>query len=228
MRELPQTRPCRKRNVYRQWTRPGSVWTGPRTRWSIIGILIVEGPVKLDLLEETLAERFLAIPRFSQRVEMRGGEYWWVEDPHFERQRHIRRVRLPGKGGKEELQRYIAELASEPLDKSRPLWQLRIVEHYEGGAAIVIRIHHAIGDGMALVGVMLSITDGNEVPRNWDQAPGRGKKTGLLSIPGLETLSKGMALTAGCLAGGEGARGQSGEDDPDGRWDCGGAGLAAG
>ena len=171
----------------------------PANPMAIIGILIVEGPVKLDLLEAQLAERFLAIPRFRQRVETRGAEYWWVEDRHFERQRHIRRVRLPGKGDKEELQRYIAELASEPLDKSRPLWQLRLVEHYEGGAAIVIRIHHAIGDGMALVGVILSITDGNEAPRNWDQAPGRGKRTGLLSIPGLETLSKGMALTQDVL-----------------------------
>ncbi len=172
----------------------------PANPMAIVGILIVEGPVKLDLLEEHLAERFLAIPRFRQRVETRGAEYWWVEDRHFERQRHIRRVRLPGKGDKAELQRYIAELASEPLDKSRPLWQLRLVEHYEGGAAIVIRVHHAIGDGMALVGVILSITDGNEVPRNWDQqAPGRGKRTGLLSIPGLETLSKGMALTQDVL-----------------------------
>ncbi len=167
----------------------------PANPMVIIGILVLEGPVKLDRLEEHLAERFLAIPRFRQRVEIRGAEYWWVEDPHFDRQRHIRRVRLPGKGDQEELQRYIAELASEQLDKSRPLWQLRLVEHYEGGAAVVIRVHHAIGDGMALVGVILSITDGNDVPGNWGQAPGRGKRTGLLSIPGLETLAKGMALT---------------------------------
>jgi len=167
----------------------------PANPMVIIGVLIVEGPVKLDLLEERLAERYLAIPRFRQRVEIRSGEYWWVEDPHFERQRHIRRVRLPGKGDKEELQRYIAELASEHLDKTRPLWQLRLVEQYEGGAAIVIRVHHAVGDGMALVGVTLSITDSNEAFRSWGEIPSRGKRTGLPSIPGLETLSKGMALT---------------------------------
>ena len=168
----------------------------PANPMVITGVLIVEGPVDLDRLEEHLAARFLAIPRFRQRAETRGAEYWWAGDPHFERQRHIRRVRLPGKGDKEELQRYIAELASEPLDKTRPLWQLRLVEHYEGsGAAVVIRIHHAIGDGMALIGVILSITDGDGVARNWDQAPRQGKRTGLPSIPGLETLAKGMALT---------------------------------
>jgi diacylglycerol O-acyltransferase len=167
----------------------------PANPMVIVGIWVLAGPVNLDLLEERLAERFLAIPRFRQKVETRGAEYWWVEDPHFERQRHIRRVRLPGKGGKEELQHYIAEIASEPLDKSRPLWQLRLVEQYEGGAAIVIRIHHAIADGIALIGVMLSITDGNEEFRSPGQTPRRGKRTGLPPIPGLETLSKGMALT---------------------------------
>lgn len=169
----------------------------PANPMVIIGVLIVEGPVKLDLLEERLAERFLAIPRFRQKVENRSGEYWWVEDPHFERLRHIRRVRLPGKGDKEELQRYIAELASESLDKARPLWQLRLVEHYEGGAAVVIRIHHAIADGMALVGVMLSITDSGTGGRTWTGTPSRGKKRAPLSLPGLETLSKGLELTSG-------------------------------
>ncbi|MGO9984743.1 MAG: wax ester/triacylglycerol synthase family O-acyltransferase [Rhodomicrobium sp.] len=168
----------------------------PANPMVIVGVLIIEGPVNLNLLEDTLAARFLAIPRFRQRVEVRAGEYWWAEDPHFERQRHVRRARLPGKGDKEELQRYIAELASEPIDKTRPLWQLRIVEHYEGGAAVVIRIHHAIADGMALVGVMLSITDGQEGKWNWEQTPRTNKKRKLLPIPGLETLSKGMALGA--------------------------------
>ncbi len=169
----------------------------PANPMVIIGVLIVEGPVKPGLLEDRLAERFLAIPRFRQRIELRSGEYWWVEDPHLERQRHVRRVRLPGKGDKEELQRYIAELASEPIDKTRPLWQVHILEHYEGGAAVVIRIHHAIGDGSALVGVMLSIMDNEAGKRSWTGVPSRGKKRARLSLPGLETLSKGLELTSG-------------------------------
>ena len=181
----------------------------PANPMVIVGVMVVKGPVELDALEERLAERFLAIPRFRQRVETRTTEYWWVEDPHFERQRHVRRVRLPGAGGKAELQRYIAEIASEQLDKTRPLWQALLVEQYEGGAAVVMRIHHAIADGMALIGVMLSIMDGKEMPKNWGHAAGRGKKSprssspeggsapkaGRLSIPGLETLAKGMALS---------------------------------
>lgn len=176
-----------------------ATWLGmdrPANPMVIIGVLIIQGPVELDLLEERLAERFLAIPRFRQRVETRWGEYWWVDDPHFERQRHIRRVRLPGNGDKKELQRYIAELASESLDKSRPLWHLRIVEHYEGGAAVVVRIHHAIGDGPALVGVMLSIMDSETGRQPWTGIPSRKKKRAPLGLPGLETLGKGLALTS--------------------------------
>jgi diacylglycerol O-acyltransferase / wax synthase len=168
----------------------------PANPMVIVGVMVVKGPVNLDALEERLAERFLAIPRFRQRVETRTTEYWWTEDPHLERRRHIRRIRLPGEGGKAELQLYIAGIASEQLDKTRPLWQALVVEQYEGGAAVIMRIHHAIADGMALIGVMLSIMDGKEMPHNWGQAARRGKKkAGLLAIPGLETLAKGMALS---------------------------------
>jgi WS/DGAT/MGAT family acyltransferase len=165
----------------------------PANPMVIIGVLILEGPLDLNTLEEVIAERFLAIPRLRQHVELRGGEHWWVDDPHFDRARHIKRVRLPGKGGQAELQRYIAELASERMDKARPLWQLRIVEDYQGGAAVITRFHHAIGDGMALVGLMLSVMDGGDL-RVWT-AP-KSKKAERpwlpLSIPGLKTIESGV------------------------------------
>jgi diacylglycerol O-acyltransferase / wax synthase len=165
----------------------------PANPMVIIGVLILEGPLDLNTLEETIAERFLAVPRLRQHVEIRGGEYWWVDDPYFDRTRHIKRLRLPGKGDQDELQRYIAELASERMDKARPLWQLRIVEDYQGGAAVITRFHHAIGDGMALVGMMLSVTDGGDL-RVWT-AP-KSKKAERpwlpLSIPGLKTVESGV------------------------------------
>ncbi|WP_127077543.1 wax ester/triacylglycerol synthase family O-acyltransferase [Rhodomicrobium lacus] len=162
----------------------------PSNPMVIVGVLILEGPLDLNTLEDTLAERFLAIPRFRQHVETRSNDYWWVDDPWFDRARHIQRVRLPGKGGQAELQRYIASLASEPLDKSRPLWQIRLVEDYEGGAAIVLRVHHAIGDGMALVGVMLSITDGGN-RSVWTGT--REQKAGFrIPLPGLGLLKRGL------------------------------------
>ncbi len=157
----------------------------------IIGVLILEGPVDLNTLEETIAERFLAIPRLRQHVEIRAGEYWWVDDPYFDRSRHVKRVRLPGDGGQGELQRYIAELASERLDKARPLWQLRIVESYRGGAAVITRFHHAIADGMALVGLMLSVMDGGDI-RVWTRPKSKAPERSLPPLPGLRRIETGI------------------------------------
>lgn len=136
----------------------------PANLMVIVGVLVFAGPVDVRRLEEALAKRILAIPRFRQRTETRPTGIWWSDDPHFDISRHVKRIRLPGSGDKAELQRFVADLASTPLDSERPLWQFHIVEDYEGGAALVARIHHAIGDGIAMIGVLLSLTDGNASP----------------------------------------------------------------
>ncbi|MGO9392421.1 wax ester/triacylglycerol synthase family O-acyltransferase [Rhodoblastus sp.] len=128
-------------------------------RMVIVGVMKLAPPIHLARLEQTLSARLLAYPRFRQKVEDRAAGPWWVDDPHFDIARHIRRARLPGDGGKAELQDFVAELCSQPLDLSHPLWQFHIVEDYEGGVALVARFHHAVADGMALVAVMLSMTD---------------------------------------------------------------------
>ena len=128
-------------------------------RMTIVGVMTLAPPVDVERLEKTLSARMLAYPRFRQRVDMRAMTPWWVEDKHFDIARHIKRVRLPGKGGKAELQAFVAELCAEPLDREHPLWQFHIIEDYEGGAAVVPRFHHAVADGMALVAVMLALTD---------------------------------------------------------------------
>ncbi len=134
----------------------------PNNLMVIVGVLMFEGPVALRRLETQLAERLSAHRRFRQRVEIGAGVAYWRDDPQFEWARHVHRVRLPGRGGKQALEQFVADLASEPLDPNRPLWQIHIVEKYEGGAAAIIRIHHAIGDGIALIGVMLSLADDAE------------------------------------------------------------------
>jgi diacylglycerol O-acyltransferase / wax synthase len=136
----------------------------PTNLMVIVGVIVLEGPVDMGRLEATLAKRLLAIPRFRQRTDTRPTGTWWTDDPHFDINRHIKRIRLPGASGKAELQRFVAELASTPLDPEHPRWQFHIIEDYEGGVAIVARIHHAIGDGIAMIGVLLSLTDGNVEP----------------------------------------------------------------
>ena len=65
-----------------------------------------------------------------------------------------------GQSRREALQARAGELATTPLDPDRPLWQFHLIERYEGGSALIARIHHCIGDGIALISVMMSITDG--------------------------------------------------------------------
>lgn len=78
------------------------------------------------------------------------------------------RTRLGGSRGPAELRRLVARLAERPLDSGRPLWEFTLVGNYGSGAAMIARIHHCIGDGIALVGVMLSLTDSSP-----DAAPDR-------------------------------------------------------
>lgn len=131
----------------------------PNNLMVIVGVLKLAGPVKVKQLEKTLADRLLVYRRFRQKVETRPAGVWWVDDRHFDIARHIHHIRLPGAAGDAELEQFVGELAASPLDPSIPLWQIHIVEHFQGGAALVVRIHHAIADGIALIGVMLSLTD---------------------------------------------------------------------
>ncbi len=132
----------------------------PHNLMMIIGVWMLEGPVALDRLEKQLGERHLTYRRYRQKVEFAPGGPYWVDDPHFDLAHHIKRVRLPGRGGKEAFERFVGELSSEPLDFIHPLWTVHIVEDYEGGAAVMFRIHHAMGDGVALTGVTMALVDG--------------------------------------------------------------------
>src|SRR5271165_1458599 len=124
----------------------------PHNLMTIVTVWILEGPVALDRLEKQLGERHLTYRRYRQKVEFARGGPYWVDDARFDLAHHMRRVRLPGRGGKEALERFVGDLASEPFDFNHPLWTIHIVEKYEGGAAVVLRWHHAMADGAALVG----------------------------------------------------------------------------
>ncbi|MBF9234519.1 WS/DGAT/MGAT family O-acyltransferase [Microvirga alba] len=166
----------------------------PNNLMQIVGILELEPPVILERIENALSERLLRFDRFRQRVEDRSGILWWSEDLQFDITRHIKRVRLPTPGGKGELQRYVAELAMTPLDPNRPLWQFHVVEHDRGGATVVARIHHAIADGMALLTVMLSLVDGEQVAMTNRRPPSRSREAGLLESI-LRPVSEGLRFS---------------------------------
>src|SRR6185369_14101076 len=91
----------------------------------------------------------------------------WVEDTDFDIERHVvheKLARRPKGHEQEALQQRVAELAMEPLDRDHPLWQFHLVENYQGGSALIVRIHHCIADGIALISVTMSLVDGGAPP----------------------------------------------------------------
>lgn len=137
----------------------------------ITGVWTLRPGIAYEALCARLQDRLLKYGRFRQRVVEEGGSATWVEH-EVDIRRHVLREKLPrGRhGARAALQKRIGELAATPLDRSRPLWQMHLVEDYEGGSALVIRIHHCIADGIALIGVTLSLVDGGAPP------PARARK----------------------------------------------------
>lgn len=125
----------------------------------IVGVMMLDGRLDHARVRRTLQARLLAFDRFRQRVVQDAAGAHWVEDEHFDIDLHLRRHKLPKPAGTKELQEFVAGMASTRLDPAKPLWQMHHVENCNSGSAIVIRIHHCIADGIALIGVMLSLTD---------------------------------------------------------------------
>jgi len=135
----------------------------------IVGVWSIRPGITLSRLRERVAERLLQYPRFRQKVVEDGlmGSQW-VLDKDFDIARHVvAEVPLPlrGQSNDEVLRERVAELCSQPLDPAHPLWQMQLIEDMgDGTSALISRIHHCIADGIALIAVMLSITDGGKAP----------------------------------------------------------------
>tara|TARA_R110002020_G_scaffold21373_32_gene72417 strand:- start:213 stop:1676 length:1464 start_codon:yes stop_codon:yes gene_type:complete len=128
----------------------------------ITGVMMFETHLDIRTLRKVIEHKFLAYPRFRQKAVDGPTGAFWQDDADFDLDWHIRLTALPGKGGKRELERLTSQLASTPLDKSKPLWQFHLVERYDGGSALIARIHHCYADGIALVQVLLSLTEMGE------------------------------------------------------------------
>jgi diacylglycerol O-acyltransferase / wax synthase len=105
--------------------------------------------------------------RFKQRVveDAMGAE--WVDVPDFDIADHVVESELEPRKGQsrmDALKEHVGDLTAAPLDASRPLWQIELIQDVDGCSAMVSRIHHCIADGIALISVMLSITDGGLPP----------------------------------------------------------------
>lgn len=133
----------------------------PENPMTVTVVIILKGRIEPARLLRLLRTRLLGFERFRQRpVEEAAGCYWEADDS-FDLDRHVHRVALPRPSGQPELQDLVSDLASTPLDASRPLWQVHLVEGYKRSrSALVVRVHHCYADGAALMQVLLALTRG--------------------------------------------------------------------
>jgi WS/DGAT/MGAT family acyltransferase len=131
------------------------------TNLMVINAMLITESMRFEDFRNTIINRFLHFPRFLTRPVLKSGQYYWEKDPYFDIDSHVKQVALPGAADKNALQTFLADQVSIPLDPTKPLWQLLFIENYEGGSAIMLRVHHSYADGLALISVFHSITDGS-------------------------------------------------------------------
>ncbi len=132
----------------------------PANLMHIHGVLALEGSPSYEAIASLLGERLGAIPRFRQRIADDSGRMVWVDDAGFDLARHVVEEPLAEPGGDRELADKIAEHLHRPFDRAHPLWEFRLFRGYRGSDTVVFgRLHHTIGDGVALMMVLLAMTD---------------------------------------------------------------------
>jgi diacylglycerol O-acyltransferase len=170
-------------------------------------LMVFKAPIDFERLKATLEARLLPLDRFRQRVAwppLGLGNPTWKYDPDFDLRYHLQRATLPPPGDQAALQDVVSLLASTPLDLSKPLWQFHLVEGYAECCALVLRFHHAIADGTALVRVILSMTESDPNPPWPTRQPHssqrhRGNRLGALRRPARSRLRAGRRA-AGAMA----------------------------
>ncbi len=142
------------------------------------GVVILQpepGTFCYEQIVDLIASRLSLVPRYRQRVRLVPGRLArpvWVDDDNFDITYHVRRSALPAPGTDEQVDDLVGRLISRPLDRSRPLWELYIIEGLQHGRiALVNKTHHALVDRIGAVDVAAAILDISRRPRTLPDQP---------------------------------------------------------
>jgi diacylglycerol O-acyltransferase len=148
----------------------------------VASTLIFEGPAPdYDDFRAHIASRLHLVPRFRQRlrfVPFDQGRPVWVDDPQFNLTYHVRHTALPAPGSEEQLRTLAARVFSQRLDRSKPVWEMWLVDGLEGNRfAIVAKTHHCLVDGVSGVDITTVLFDAQREapdmppPQPWHPGP---------------------------------------------------------
>ena len=144
----------------------------PTNLMVITAFMEFDEPIDFERLKSTIDVRLARFDRFRKRVvkPVSGvGVPHWEFDRNYDIRSHVHRLALPSPGDKAELQEMVSNLTTAPLDLSKPLWQVYLIENYENGCVVFFKIHHCIADGIALIHVLLSAAD-TEANAPWPES----------------------------------------------------------
>jgi diacylglycerol O-acyltransferase len=144
------------------------------------GLLDESGQLRLSEVRRRIGLRLSRTPELRRRVCDPGlfrGAPLWVDDPDFAIERHVRMLAVPPPGEEVQLLEAAASLLRAPLDRSRPLWELWFLTGLaEGQIGVLLKLHHAVADGLAAVALMSSLFDlepdiADPPPIQWAPSP---------------------------------------------------------
>jgi WS/DGAT/MGAT family acyltransferase len=127
---------------------------GPDSHMHVGGLTIIEGPPpRVEDLIEQIRERLHLVPRYRQKLAhtaLDSGRPMWVDDPSFNPEYHVRHTALPSPGEPQQLRELTARIFSQALDRSKPLWEMWLIEGLKDDRfALISKNHHALIDGIS-------------------------------------------------------------------------------
>lgn len=142
-------------------------------KFTVLDMSGVTGGYDFERFRDELRRRLHLLPPFRRRiVEVPLGLHHpvWIEDPAFDIDDHLRRVVVPPPAGRREIDETIATIASTALDRSRPLWEIWMLEGLAGErVGFVAKIHHAVADGIAAAALLANVM--TSTPEEVDPSP---------------------------------------------------------
>jgi WS/DGAT/MGAT family acyltransferase len=170
---------------------------GPANLAIVSGMLLTKEPLDFGKVREVYSHRLAGFDRFRQRVVERGvmKAPHWEDVPDFDLDQHVHHIALPAPHDQKALAALVSDLASSPLDHALPLWQVHVVDDVEGGSALIMRYHHCIADGTAMMSVIQRLFDERpDAPLQGAPAQAAGVPA-RLRTPGLDAVERSVRKT---------------------------------